>query len=105
MIDRMTIEKLVKKERCSADERTKRVLANAMKAKRPRMQKSGEKNLEEEKMKTLRNAGWSLAKIADEMGCSSQTVANRLNRMKKEARELAGLTEENEDGNEERSDA
>lgn len=33
------------------------------------------------KIKALRDAGWSLEKIADEVGCSPQTVANRLNAM------------------------
>lgn len=30
------------------------------------------------KMKALRKAGWTLTKIADEMRCSPQTVANKL---------------------------
>ena len=30
------------------------------------------------KMRALRKAGWTLTKIADEMRCSPQTVANRL---------------------------
>ena len=30
------------------------------------------------KVKALRKAGWTLEKIADEMGVSSQTIANRL---------------------------
>lgn len=30
------------------------------------------------KVKALRNAGWTLEKIADEMGCSPQTIANKL---------------------------
>lgn len=30
------------------------------------------------KVKALRDAGWSFAKIADEMGVSHQTIANRL---------------------------
>lgn len=36
------------------------------------------KGLDVGKIKALRNAGWSLAKIADEMGCAPQTVANKL---------------------------
>ena len=32
------------------------------------------------KIKALRNAGWSLQKIADEMGCCTQTVANVLSK-------------------------
>lgn len=41
------------------------------------------KALDDGKIRALRKAGWTLEKIADEMGCSIQTVANRLN---KEAR-------------------
>jgi ribosome-binding protein aMBF1 (putative translation factor) len=33
---------------------------------------------DEGKARALRNAGWSLEKIADEMKCSPQTVANHL---------------------------
>lgn len=33
---------------------------------------------DEGKARALRNAGWSLEKIADEMRCSAQTVANHL---------------------------
>lgn len=36
------------------------------------------KTLEMGKVKALRKAGWSLDKIADEMGVSPQTIANRL---------------------------
>ena len=35
-------------------------------------------NIDMGKVKALRDAGWSFDKIADEMGCSSQTIANRL---------------------------
>ena len=37
--------------------------------------------LDDGKIKALREAGWSLEKIADEMGCTPQTVANHLNAM------------------------
>lgn len=36
------------------------------------------KPLDDGKIKALRKAGWSLEKIADEMGCSAQTVSNHL---------------------------
>lgn len=36
------------------------------------------KAFDEGKARALRNAGWSLEKIADEMKCSPQTVANHL---------------------------
>lgn len=36
------------------------------------------KTLDLGKMAALRNAGWSYRKIADELGCSAQTVANRM---------------------------
>lgn len=41
------------------------------------------KRIDVGKVKALRNAGWSLQKIADEMGCCPQTVANVLNRDEK----------------------
>lgn len=43
------------------------------------------------KIKALRDAGWSYEKIADEVGCSPQTVANRLYAMtqKEKAKEKA----------------
>ena len=43
------------------------------------------------KIKALRDAGWSYEKIADEVGCSPQTVANRLYAMtqKEKAEEKA----------------
>ena len=34
------------------------------------------------KVKALRDAGWSLQKIADEMGCSAQNISKILNREK-----------------------
>lgn len=36
------------------------------------------KELDMGKVKALREAGWSLEKIADEMGCAAQTIANHL---------------------------
>ena len=39
------------------------------------------KELDTGKIRALREAGWSLEKIADEIGCSPQTVANRLAKM------------------------
>lgn len=36
------------------------------------------KELDMGKVKALRKAGWTLEKIADEMGCSAQTIANKL---------------------------
>ena len=36
------------------------------------------KPLDMGKVKALRKAGWTLDKIADEMGCSAQTIANKL---------------------------
>lgn len=38
------------------------------------------KALDDGKIRALRKAGWTLEKIADEMGCAPQTVANRLNK-------------------------
>ena len=46
-----------------------------------------EKNpLDDGKILALRNAGWTLEKIAEEMHCSPQTVVNHLERMKKKAK-------------------
>ena len=39
---------------------------------------STKKELDMGKVKALRKAGWTLDKIADEMGCSAQTIANKL---------------------------
>lgn len=36
------------------------------------------KELDMGKVRALRNAGWTFNKIGDEMGVSSQTIANRL---------------------------
>ena len=36
------------------------------------------KQLDDGKMLALRKAGWTYAKIADEMGCAEQTVINHL---------------------------
>lgn len=40
--------------------------------------KPAKKPLDIGKVKALRKAGWTLEKIADEMGCSAQTIANKL---------------------------
>ena len=40
--------------------------------------KTGRPKLDTGKMVACRKAGWSIAKIADEMGCTQQTVANHL---------------------------
>lgn len=39
---------------------------------------TNKKPLDMGKVKALRKAGWTLEKIADEMGCSAQTIANKL---------------------------
>lgn len=44
-------------------------------------------NLDIGKIKALRKAGWTLAKIADEMRCSTQTIANHLARAEREGSE------------------
>lgn len=50
--------------------------------KAPEKQKAQEKRepLDMGKVKALREAGWSLKNIGEEMGCSPQTIANALNR-------------------------
>lgn len=40
------------------------------------------KDLDDGKIRALRKAGWTFEKIADEMGCSPQTVKNRLDKYK-----------------------
>lgn len=55
-------------------ELTDRLKKKLVKAARP-----GKKNLDIGKIRALRDAGWSLKKIAEEMGgCSPQTIANHL---------------------------
>lgn len=39
---------------------------------------TNKKDIDLGKVKALRKAGWTLEKIADEMGCSAQTIANKL---------------------------
>lgn len=52
---------------------------------KPKRKRGGQKKpIDDGKIEALRRAGWSLAKIADEMGCSPQTVANRLAKMEAE---------------------
>ena len=49
---------------------------------KPKPEKTrGRKPFDTGKLRALRNAGWSVAKIADEMGVSEQTIRNH---MKKE---------------------
>ena len=40
------------------------------------------KDLDDGKIRALRKAGWTLEKIADEMGCAPQTIKNRLDEYK-----------------------
>lgn len=42
------------------------------------------KELDVPKMKALREAGWTLEKIAEEMGCAIQTAANKLKEVEHE---------------------
>lgn len=39
---------------------------------------TNKKDIDMGKVKALRKACWTLEKIADEMGCSAQTIANKL---------------------------
>lgn len=52
--------------------------------KKPAAEKKHRKRVEldDGKILALRKAGWSLAKIADEMGVSQQTISNHLEAMK-----------------------
>lgn len=53
-------------------------------AKQPKAEpkKSGPSGIDHGKLIALHKAGWSTAKIADEMGCSSQTVLNHIKQEK-----------------------
>lgn len=46
--------------------------------KKPEEPKDKRKKLDDGKMLALRKAGWTYEKIADEMGCSTQTVINHI---------------------------
>ena len=54
--------------------------AQLLKAEKPKTtpKPSAKKDIDIGKVKALRKAGWTLEKIADEMGCSAQTIANKL---------------------------
>lgn len=49
--------------------------------------KKEQKKIDVGKINALYDAGWSAAKIADEIGCSSATVYNYLNKKKEETHE------------------
>ena len=48
------------------------------KKEKPADAKKTKKKLDDGKMLALRKAGWTYEKIADEMGCSTQTVINHI---------------------------
>lgn len=56
------------------------------KAKPPKAVKSGvkRKTLDWGKIQALRNAGWSHAKIADEVGATAGTISSGLSKLRKE---------------------
>ena len=62
------------------------IIDDFMENSEPKKRKRGgqRKPIDDGKIGALRKAGWSLGKIADEMGCSPQTVANRLAKMEAE---------------------
>lgn len=52
---------------------------------KPKQRKAiNRKELDMGKVKALREAGWSMEKIADEMGCAAQTIANHLREVEHE---------------------
>lgn len=55
------------------------------------MKKPGRKPLDTGKMRALRAAGWTYEKIADELGCSTQTVINYLKKEEEDGREEADI--------------
>lgn len=66
-------EELPKGEVMDAVDSLDRMVNGEKKAKRSK--------LDEGKMLALYRAGWSAAKIADEMGCSDQTIYNRIKKI------------------------
>ena len=65
-----------------ADEKRIAKAAVKVEAKAPETAKPAKSKLDNGKILALRNAGWSLEKIANEMGCCPQTIANRLEAIK-----------------------
>lgn len=47
----------------------------------PKQIQKAKKKLDTPKMVALRKAGWTYEKIADEMGCSTQTVINHIKKV------------------------
>lgn len=58
--------------------------APEQKKEEPKKKFPKKKELDVPKMKALREAGWTLKKIAEEMGCAIQTVANKLKEVEHE---------------------
>lgn len=54
----------------------------------PEPAKRKQKDFDTGKARALREAGWTFAKIADEMGVSPQTVANRLKEVEHERHDI-----------------
>ena len=82
-VEEMKVEEKLKEIREEMDAQLEEVKTEATKSpakpkqkrKRPEHYK---KELDVPKMRALRNAGWTLTKIADEMRCSPQTVCRKL---------------------------
>lgn len=75
---------LIEQSAIPRDKRKKQEAAVPEPERQPKQPKAKPKNckdLDVGKIKALRDAGWTLEKIADEMHCSAQTVANKLKTM------------------------
>ena len=72
-------------------ERIRAAFPQTTKAEEPKEEKPKRKRIDQGKVLALAKAGWTVAKIADEMSCSVQAVYNALkneaNALKKEAEE------------------
>ena len=72
-------------------ERIRAAFPQATKAEEPKEEKTKRKRIDQGKVLALAKAGWTVAKIADLMDCSVQTIYNALkteaNALKKEAEE------------------
>lgn len=74
-------------EFCTEKVRTILLEPKATKAEEPKEEKPKRKRIDQGKVLALAKAGWTVAKIADEMDCSYPTVRNIIKAAKEEAKE------------------
>lgn len=75
---KIIIRFILEEERRQAREEYLEALANAPTPEDPKPKKTAPKKIDHGKIIALYKAGWSVAKIADEMRCSDQTVRNHI---------------------------